>query len=100
MYKTWRIRLVTSSFSRLLTLLDFFLWRELKNIVHLETRITPENMRQRITAACGGINSEAIRRARDSAMQRSQLCIGTNGQHFEHFLQCIKISFAIMFHLK
>ncbi|KZC08948.1 hypothetical protein WN55_11411 [Dufourea novaeangliae] len=77
--------------------LDFFLWAALKNAVYQEVPSTPENMKQRIIAACAIISSEKIRRVRDAAIRRLQLCIDTNGHHFEHLLQCKKIYFTTTF---
>ncbi|KZC15158.1 hypothetical protein WN55_07986 [Dufourea novaeangliae] len=69
-----------------LTPLDFFLWGALKNAVYHEVPTTPENMKQRIIAACARISSETIRHAHDAAIRRLQLCIDANGHHFEHLL--------------
>ncbi|KZC06745.1 hypothetical protein WN55_07296 [Dufourea novaeangliae] len=67
-----------------LTPLDFFLWGALKNAVCQEVPTTPENMEERIIAACARISLETIRR--DVAIRRLQLCIDANGHHFEHLL--------------
>ncbi|KZC05555.1 hypothetical protein WN55_04495 [Dufourea novaeangliae] len=48
--------------------LDFFLWGALKKAVYQEVSATPENMKQRIIAACARISSETIRHARDAAI--------------------------------
>ncbi|KZC08101.1 hypothetical protein WN55_10867, partial [Dufourea novaeangliae] len=69
-----------------LTPLDLFLWGALKNAVYQEVPTTPENMKQRIIAACARISSETIRHTRDAAIRRLQLCIDANGYHFEHLL--------------
>ncbi|KZC05864.1 hypothetical protein WN55_06861 [Dufourea novaeangliae] len=43
-----------------LTPLDFFLWGALKDAAYQEVPITPENMKQRIIAACARISSEIL----------------------------------------
>ncbi|KOC59404.1 hypothetical protein WH47_11033 [Habropoda laboriosa] len=57
-----------------------------KNVIYQEIPTTPKNMGQRITAVCAEINSETIRCARDSTIQKLQVCIDANGQHFKHLL--------------
>ncbi|XP_076653300.1 uncharacterized protein LOC143359299 [Halictus rubicundus] len=69
-----------------LTSLDFNLWGKIKCIVYKDKPTTPEEMRQRITAACASITSQEIDNAYRSFIKRLQHCINEDGQHFEHLL--------------
>jgi len=67
-----------------ITLLDFFLWETLKNIVYQEVPTTPKNMKQRIIATYATISPQVLRSVRASGIERLQCCINANGHHFEH----------------
>lgn len=69
-----------------LTPLDFFLWGTLKENVYRDVPTTPEDMKQRIVAACGDITPDVLRRVRHSLRHRLQLCAANDGHHFEHLL--------------
>lgn len=45
-----------------LTQLDFFLWGKFKDIVNKDIPITPDDMKQCITAACSEISAEMLER--------------------------------------
>jgi len=46
----------------------------------------PENMKQRIIAACATISSQVLKSVRASGIGRLQCCINANGHHFEHLM--------------
>ncbi|KOC67592.1 hypothetical protein WH47_10367, partial [Habropoda laboriosa] len=66
------------------TPLDFFLWETLEDIACQEEPTSPEDMKQRIIAACARINSEMIRSVRASGVRRFQCCVDVNGHQFQH----------------
>lgn len=67
-----------------LTPMDFFLWGAVKDAVYQHAPTTPEDMKQRIIAACTAIKEETVARSRASFIRRVTLCMQANGHHFEH----------------
>ena len=68
-----------------LTVLDFYLWGRVKEIVFQTRPTTPENMMQRIQIAIANISRAEIEVAVLSTQRRiNRCCIENNGMHFEH----------------
>nr|XP_022918112.1 uncharacterized protein LOC111427283 [Onthophagus taurus] len=63
-----------------------FLWGHLKSVVFTPQPQNLEELRQRITAACRGIQREVFENVRRSFEQRLYHCLANNGQHFEQLL--------------
>jgi len=70
-----------------LTLLDFFLWGYVKNIVYAEEpRTTREDIKNRIREACRSITPAVLRNVRRVFRRRLERCIQQNGRAFEHLI--------------
>lgn len=69
-----------------LTVLDFFLWGHVKNLVYAHESQTRDTMQAKITAAFDTITVEMLRNVQRSTMRRVSLCIDHHGGHFEAFL--------------
>ena len=67
-----------------LTVLDFYLWGRIKDIVYQTRPTTRENMIQRIENAINLISRAEIETAISSSRTRMISCIFQNGGHFEH----------------
>lgn len=67
-----------------LTVLDFYLWGRIKDIVYKTRPTTPDNMIERIVNATNSISRAEIQTAISSSRTRSNSCILQNGGHFEH----------------
>lgn len=67
-----------------LTVLDYYLWGRIKEIVYKDRPTTRDDMKQRIRAAIASLNANEIRRAVDSFPGRVRLCARLNGGHIEH----------------
>lgn len=67
-----------------LTVLDYYLWGRIKEIVYRDRPTTRNDMKQRIRAAIASLNANEIRRAVDSFPGRVRLCARLNGGHIEH----------------
>lgn len=67
-----------------LTVLDFYLWGRLKDIVFQTRPTTPENMVERIQNAIASIPRVEIEAAVLSTRRRLNRCIENDGKHFEH----------------
>ncbi|KZC04452.1 hypothetical protein WN55_04258, partial [Dufourea novaeangliae] len=67
-----------------LTPLEYFLWDALKDMVHREPTITPENMKERIREAFSMLATETIQSAASSLINKLHQCSNVNGYHFEH----------------
>lgn len=67
-----------------LTVLDFYFWGRLKDIVYQTRPTTRENMIDRIRSAITTISAGEIETAVSSNRERCNSCIFHNGGHFEH----------------
>lgn len=67
-----------------LTVLDYYLWGRVKDVVFANRPTTRENMMERITAALRNISVAEIETAVLSTRERLQACINNDGRHFEH----------------
>lgn len=67
-----------------LTVLDFYLWGRIKDIVFETRPTTPENMVERIRNAIASISRAEIEVAVLDTRHRLNLCIENDGKHFEH----------------
>jgi len=68
--------------------LDFFLWGHLKTLVYTSPINTVEELRERIVAACDGIQNtpRIFERVRNSMRRRAEACRLSEGGHFQQFL--------------
>jgi len=69
-----------------ITIIDFFVWRFQKEEVYETRPQNPDELKDRIRAACRKITPEMLREARTSFLQRVRLCVAQHGGHFEHLL--------------
>lgn len=69
-----------------LTPLDFFLWGHIKDVVYQTPPQSLDDLKQRITVACAAITVQTLEDVHKSTHLRVQLCLGAEGQQFEHFL--------------
>jgi len=69
-----------------LTLLDFFLWGYVKDIVYAEEPMTREDMKNRIREMCRSITPVVLRNIRRAFRRRLERCIQQNGRAFEHLI--------------
>jgi len=69
-----------------LTLLDFFLWDYVKDIVYAEEPTIREDMKNRIREACRSITPVVLRNVRPAFHRRLERCIQQNGCAFEHLI--------------
>lgn len=67
-----------------LTVLDFYLWGRLKDLVFQTRPTTPENMIERIRNSITSISIAEIEAAVVSTRRKTNLCISNDGRHFEH----------------
>lgn len=67
-----------------LTVLDFYLWGRLKELVFATRPTTPEDMVVRIQNAANSISRAEIEAAVSSTRRKTNLCISNDGKHFEH----------------
>lgn len=68
-----------------LTVLDFFLWGTLKEMVYKEPSENLEELQMKITNACRSISPEVILAASGrELLSRADLCQQEEGAHFEH----------------
>lgn len=67
-----------------LTVLDFYLWGRLKDIVFKTRPTTPEDMLGRLQNAISNISRAEIESAVLSTNRRINRCISSDGKHFEH----------------
>lgn len=68
-----------------LTVLDYYLWGRVKEIVYKDRPTTRDDMKQRIRAAIASLSAEEIRRAVDAFSGKVRLCAQLNGGHIEQF---------------
>lgn len=69
-----------------LTMLDFFLWGHIKNIVYRTAPDTVEELRQRIIEAAATVTPEMLDNVHRSTGRRINRCVAVNGRNFEHLL--------------
>lgn len=69
-----------------LSVLDFYMWGRIKNIVFSEPPSTRENMIGRIRRAINSISANEVEAAVTSINERVNHCIEQGGSHFEHLL--------------
>lgn len=67
-----------------LTVLDFYLWGRIKDLVFATQPTTKEDMQDRIRNAINSLSTAEIETAVLSTTQRLRLCIQNNGRQFEH----------------
>lgn len=67
-----------------LTVLDFYLWGKLKDIVYKDRPTTPDDMKDRIREAIRNISVAEIEVSVLSTTERLNLCVANNGGQFEH----------------
>jgi hypothetical protein len=69
-----------------LTPLDFFLWGFVKQEVYQEKPTTSQDMKNRIRNVFQTIRRETRSNVRETFIRRLNLCLGQNGQIFEHLV--------------
>jgi hypothetical protein len=69
-----------------LTPLDFYLWGHLKDLVYATPPQGPDDLRNRVTAACRLVTNAMLQDVRDNLYRRLQTCVATEGGHIEHIL--------------
>ncbi|XP_026825353.1 uncharacterized protein LOC113562003 [Ooceraea biroi] len=68
-----------------LTVLDYYFWGRIKDLVYHERPTIRDNMILRISEAIRSLGADEILRATNSFQRRVDMCIAENGAHFEHF---------------
>jgi hypothetical protein len=69
-----------------LTPMDYFLWGYIKSKVYETPPTSQDDLKARITTACADIPGDVVQSALESVAYRAQMCLGEDGQHFEHLL--------------
>lgn len=69
-----------------LTVLDYYLWGRIKDLVYVERPTTRDNMIVQIQSAISQISHGELLKAVDQFRLRTQMCAEANGLHFEHLL--------------
>lgn len=67
-----------------LTVLDYYFWGRVKEIVYSTKPSSKQDMKMRIESAIASISPEEILRAQKSIRRRIRACLAQNGGHFEH----------------
>lgn len=67
-----------------LTVLDYFLWGRITDLVYINRPTTRDDMKQRIRTAIASLDAAEIRRAVDSMQNRVRVCVQQEGAHIEH----------------
>lgn len=67
-----------------LTVMDFYLWGRLKDMVYGTAPTTRDEMKERIRLACRQINEEEVRLAVNNLPKRLEMVLEVGGRHFEH----------------
>ena len=71
-----------------LTLLDFFLWGHLKNVVYADPPINIQDLKNKITHACYLLNENQILAATNrECLRRFEACTLHDGGTFEQFIE-------------
>lgn len=66
--------------------MEFYLWGYIKAQVYVTEPTSLDDLKQRIIHACRTVTPAVLQRVQDSVLSRIQLCIATNGEHFEQHL--------------
>jgi len=69
-----------------LTLLDFYLWGTLKDVVYHKKLATLAVLREEIEMACTAIHSDTLVNVAQAVVRRNQKYLDTDGNHSEHLL--------------
>lgn len=67
-----------------LSVLDYYLWGRVKDLVYRERPTIRDNMIRRIRDAIRFLDADEILRATNNFQERILACIEKNGGHFEH----------------
>ena len=67
-----------------LSVLDYYLWGRVKDLVYCERPTTRDNMIHRIRDAIRSLDADEILNATNNFKKRIRACIEENGKHFEH----------------
>lgn len=70
-----------------LTVMDFFLWSRLKDIVYQEISRDDNELKDRIRDAFRQITPEMLRNTQGNFDRRLAMCIAQNGRHFEQVMK-------------
>jgi len=73
-----------------LTVLDYYFWGKIKDLIYHERPTTRDNMIRRISKTIRSLRAEEILRAINCFQNRVDVCIAENGAHFEHFSHLTK----------
>ena len=76
----WALRLLD------LTLLDFFLWGHLKNVVYLSSCEDLTELKSRIHDEIKSISQKTLYDVFSNIWKRMNLCVSVDGGHFQHLL--------------
>lgn len=69
-----------------LSVLDFFLWGAVKNVVYKRTYETLEDLRNSVVESFHLIDRRSLRKATNAVLKRCNVCINYNGGIFEPYL--------------
>ncbi|KYN21444.1 hypothetical protein ALC57_06180 [Trachymyrmex cornetzi] len=69
-----------------LTIVDYYFWGRIKDLVYHERLTTRDDMILRIIEAIRSLSAEEILRSIHSFQNRVDVCIAENGAHFEHLI--------------
>ena len=67
-----------------LTVLDFYLWGRIKDLVFKTRPTTSDDMKERIRGAVRSISTAEIEASVNDTVKRLSLCIANDGKHFEY----------------
>lgn len=67
-----------------LSVLDFYLWGKVKDIVYRRSYETIDDLRHAVVETFNRIDRRQVRKSINSILKRCNLCIANNGGHFEH----------------
>lgn len=72
-----------------LTVMDFWLWGYLKDVVYQNQHPLPNPaaLRQRIDHCIRSLTQQQLRSAVHHTIHRMQACIDNGGNHFEHLIE-------------
>jgi hypothetical protein len=69
-----------------LTLLDFYLWGTLKDVVYCRKLATLVVIQEETETACAAIHMDTSANVAQAVVCRNQKCLDADGIHFEHLL--------------
>jgi len=81
----WQVRSNQLPRSPDLTILDYYLWRRVKDLVYRKRPTTSDDIIYRISEAIRSLNNDEILWATNSFQNRIDACIVENSAHFEYF---------------